>query len=250
MGVHCLLLLFLCSTVQPAFASHWTEPAPGVAYQDLNHSALQPWSHIHVFRIDLHRNALELVMAKDLSHRLASADEFAQHSHALIALNGGFFDEHAHPIGLRVNHQREQNPLKKISWWGIFYIQGEQAYLKKILRYHPVQKPDFALQTGPRLIINGQIPKLKPGFAERSALGITQSGEVIILVTENAPMTTTMLAHHMQSPPLNCVQALNLDGGSSSQLYAHMGDFHINDHGLSNVSDAIVVKPVIAPNQT
>ena len=75
-------------------------------------------------------------------------------------------------------------------------------------------------------------------------MGISPDGRVIILVTENAPMTTTALAELFRSPPLNCKEALNLDGGSSSQLYADIGSLQLNVHGFSNVSDAIVVKPL------
>jgi exopolysaccharide biosynthesis protein len=55
-------------------------------------------------------------------------------------------------------------------------------------------------------------------------------------------MTTKTLAKMMRSPPLSCTDAINLDGGSSSQLFAHINSFHLNVHGFSNVSDAIIVK--------
>jgi len=55
-------------------------------------------------------------------------------------------------------------------------------------------------------------------------------------------MTTEELARLLKASPLNCTDAINLDGGSSSQLYAHINSFHLNVHGFSNVSDAIVVK--------
>jgi exopolysaccharide biosynthesis protein len=42
---------------------------------------------------------------------------------------------------------------------------------------------------------------------------------------------------------LACLSALNLDGGSSSQLYASMDDFVIDIPGFSRVADAIVVRP-------
>ena len=101
---------------------------------------------------------------------------------------------------------------------------------------------DFAVQSGTRLIINGNIPSLKPGFAERSALGITKDGKIIILVTKNTPITTTYLANLMQDKPLNCVNAINLDGGSSSQLFANFDNLKINSLGFSEISDAILIQ--------
>ena len=81
-------------------------------------------------------------------------------------------------------------------------------------------------------------------MADRSALGITRQGKVIILVSTNSAMSTHRLAQILKSPPLSCFDAINLDGGSSSQLFAHIDSFHLNVHGFSNVSDAIIVKSI------
>lgn len=236
-----LSFLLLAMTTQ-AFANHWRELAPGIGYRDLNANLLIPWSHIHVFHIDLKKNKLDLIMANDLSLHNASADIFAHRSNALIAINGGFFDHNYHPLGLRIGNQQQHNPLKRISWWGVFSVKDQKARITSARLYARDDEVDFAIQSGPRLLIKGKIPSLKTGYAERSALGITPEGNVIILVTNNSPMTTTELAQLLKTPPLNCMDALNLDGGSSSQLSAHMGLFQINVHGFSNVSDAIVVK--------
>lgn len=232
---------FLIFTIQVS-ASDWRNLAPGIEYRDLNVSPLMPWSHIHVFRIDLKNNKLDLIMANDLALHNASVDTFAQHSKALIAINGGFFDQNFHPLGLRISHQRQHSPLKRISWWGVFYVKNNQAHIDSAYHYINNKAVDFAVQSGPRLIVNNHLLSLKTGYAERSALGITKDGRVIIAVTKNFPMTTTDLAQLLKKEPVSCTDALNLDGGSSSQLSAHLGLFQISASGFSNVSDAIVVK--------
>lgn len=239
------LLIMLLPLVLLNYArasSNWQALAPGIEYQDLEGSYLSPWSHIYAFRIDLNANKLALVMAKDLSLKYASVDEYALHSKALISINGGFFDENFMPLGLRINNKRQESPLKQISWWGIFSIKNNKASISTIHQFKRDGQIDFAVQSGPRLLINGQIPPLKPGRAERSALGITKEGKVIIVVTDNEALSTTELAQKMKAAPLNCVNALNLDGGSSSQLHAQVGKFRLNVHGFSNVSDSVVVK--------
>lgn len=240
-----MLTLFLSSFsyTLTSVATPWKTLAPGIEYLDLDSNLFSPWSHIHVFRIDLKQNNLELVTAKSLSQPHASIDQFANESGALIAMNGGFFDHNYRPLGLRISQQKQYSPLKQISWWGIFYIKNQKPYLTRLNHYDTAQKVDFAVQSGPRLLINGRIPPLKNGLAERTALGITADGRVILLVTDNNLLTTTILANLMQAKPLNCIDALNLDGGSSSQLYAKIGDFSVIAHGFSNISDAIVVKP-------
>ncbi|CDZ78588.1 Exopolysaccharide biosynthesis protein related to N-acetylglucosamine-1-phosphodiester alpha-N-acetylglucosaminidase [Legionella massiliensis] len=235
------LLLFVFANYACA-TSDWRKLAPGIEYQDLDGSFLTPWSHVHVFRIDLKENELSLVSAKDLSRQHASIEEYAQYSKALLAINGGFFDNDYKPLGLRINNKQQHNPAKNISWWGIFYIKNQKAYLTSANQYSPDHQIEFAIQSGPRLLINNRIPPLKPGRAERSALGITHDGRLIILVTDNMPLSTTELAQLMKAQPLNCENALNLDGGSSSQLRAQLDSFQLDVHGFSNVSDAVVVK--------
>lgn len=225
----------------PALAKNWKSVAPGVEYKDLNKDTVSPWSHVHVFRINLKNNELDLVMAKKLSRSYASVKDFAEHSGALIALNGGFFDQNHNPLGLRISHQSQHNPLKNISWWGIFYIKDQKPHITTVRQFKSDNTIDFALQSGPRLLVKGKIPPLKAGLAERSALGIDQQGRVVIVVTEHFPMTTTALAELMRSK-LHCNDALNLDGGSSSQLLANINSFRLHVPGFSQVTDAIVVR--------
>ncbi|BCA95833.1 hypothetical protein TUM19329_21940 [Legionella antarctica] len=237
----CIIGLLLCTNSYPS-SDGWQELSSGIEYQDLEGGLLKPWSHIHVFRIDLDKNQLALVTAKNLALKNASADQFAQHSNALLSINGGFFDHEFHPLGLRINNKKLENPLKRISWWGIFYIKNNRPHISNVRHFNHDDEIDFAVQSGPRLLIKGKIPSLKPGVADRSALGITANGQVIILVSTNSAMTTRDLAKMLKGPPLYCTDAINLDGGSSSQLFAHIDSFRLNVHGFSNVSDAIIVK--------
>ncbi len=241
--LHLIFFICLFFSFDSFAAQHWQQLNPGIEYQDLEGGILTPWSHVHVFRVDLSQNKLALVTAKNLALKNASADQFAEYSKALISINGGFFDHQFNPLGLRINNNKLQNPIKRISWWGIFSIKNNRPSISTIRQFHQDSDIEFAIQSGPRLLIKGRIPSLKVGSADRSALGITPDGKVIILVSTNAPMSTFELAQMLKAPPLNCIDAINLDGGSSSQLYAHMDSFQLNVHGFSNVSDAIIVKP-------
>lgn len=237
--ISCLLLS--CTSYS---SGKWQKLASGIEYQDLEGGILTPWSHIHAFRIDLNKNKLSLVTAKALSLKNASVDQFSQRSKALLAINGGFFDHEFRPLGLRINNNKLENPLKRISWWGIFYIKNNKPYISNVRRFNYDNEIAFAVQSGPRLLVKGRIPSLKPGIADRSALGITADGKVIILVSTSSAMTTRELAKMLKAPPLSCIDAINLDGGSSSQLFAHINSFRLNVHGFSNISDSIIVKKI------
>lgn len=234
-----MVLLLLNNT--PA-ATAWHNLSPGLDYLELTKHQLSPWSHIHAFRIDLQSNAIESLLASDLAKKYASAKEYAEHSKALITINGGFFDQNYTPLGLRINNKTQKSPFKSISWWGVFYVKNGVAHLSSVRQFSLDKHIEFAVQSGPRLIVNGKIPALKAGRAQRSALGINKNGQIIIVITDNAPITTSELAHLMKAPPLNCVNALNLDGGGSTQLHADVNSFQLDVLGFSNVSDAVVIK--------
>ena len=238
-----LIILFLFLINNIAIAADWRVIADGVEYQELIDTNPIPWSHIHVFRIDLKHNNFSLVTAKDLHHNAAVIAEYAKSSKALLAINSGFFDKNYNPLGLRISNTHKLNALRPISWWGIFYIKANKPYIANHTdKNNHYLNAEFAVQSGPRIIIDGKISTLKfPGYAERSAIGITTNGKIILLVTEHNPISIQKLAKLMHEQPINCVQALNLDGGSSSQLYADLNKLHLHVHNFASVSDAIII---------
>lgn len=224
---------------------NWQRITNGIDYMDLAKNKAYPqWSHIHAFKVNLKVNYFDLILAKDLQQQVASVEEFSTIDNPLIAINGGFFDHQFQPLGLRVQNYQQKNPFKAISWWGIFLIKNNQPSIIAAKNFKQNSQISFAIQSGPRLLINGKIPSLKPGVAERTALCITPSNDVIIVVTENFTLSTNELAQQLQKPPLNCNQALNLDGGKSSQVFANIGEFKVHAPGFSRVSDAVIVKAI------
>lgn len=223
----------------------WETLSKGLEYTQLSAPQAPLGSKIHAFRIDLNYYRLDLALSEDLHQKSASVKSFAENTHALVAINGGFFDPDKNPLGLRMKKGEVKHNPKKTSWWGVFYVENGKPAIVPLSQFKTSPQVDFALQAGPRLVINGTIPSLKPGNHERSAIGITRDNKVIIAVTENALLTTTQLATVLQSPEnkggLNCRNALNLDGGSSSQLYANVADFNLHLPNYRQVTDAIVV---------
>lgn len=237
-----LVFLFSANPILSFADETWQSLGKGIAYLDLNASLLKPWSHIHVFRIDPEQYQFQLLSAKSKAKRNTSVHEAAYKENALLAINGGFFDNDYRPLGLRISQYRQINPLKRISWWGIFYIQNNRPSIKSVKYFKPSRQINFAIQSGPRLIIDNQIPSLKPGIAERSALGITKDNQIIVLATENHALSTSELAEIMKEAPLSCTDALNLDGGKSTQLYANIENLKLSVRGYSYVSDVVLVK--------
>jgi len=242
----CLLASLCLLLSHIAFAADaWQTLAPDLAYQRFQPLAMNPWARVHAFRFSLKRYRLAVALASE-RHRLASSvATFAKQADALLAINGGFFTPTLRPLGLRIRHGEVLSPLRGISWWGIFYVRHNRAHIVPPRAYRSARHIEFAVQGGPRLLVGGRIPPLKRGVAERSAVGITKRGDIILLVTEHYPLSTTDLAKFMREK-LQCRDALNLDGGSSSQLYASIGNTKVDVRGLAPVTDAILLTKRLA----
>lgn len=253
-GVRFIISIWCCwiGLLSSSYAgddSVWRQVAPGIAYQSIPLVTISPISTMHIFRVSLKSNHLDLVVAHDHQASHLSVQQMANLSHALIAVNGGFFTPEAKMLGLRVQRGKMRNPIKGTNWWGVFYIRQQQAHIIPYKAYDSHQAVSFAIQAGPRIVIDGKVPKLKAGFAERTALGIDKQGRVLLLTTQNAFMTTTALAQILLDPryQLHCQDAINLDGGSSSQLFARFKALQVHVPSFSAVTDGIIVLPNVGP---
>lgn len=249
-----LFLLFICVPTHADVASHcqitsWHRLAAGLSYKNVDCSNHSPSANksIHIFKINLQKNTLNIAFAKKNGFLPASTVQWlAEEHHALLAVNGGFFTPFWTLLGLRIQNGKIRNPLKKITWWPIFYLENNRPFIVSEKEYHPNSAITLAVQSGPRLINHGKIPSLKPGTDERTAIGITREGEIILLATEHYPLKTTDLAHFLKDH-LDCLDAMNLDGGSSTQLYAnipqakHPFQLHISSFAL--ITDTLYVLP-------
>ena len=236
------IALFTIFFINSCFAQ-WKNVAPGIAYQDLAPFYLKKWSHIHTFKIDLNLQKLKLVRHNDLEQKFPSIEQYAESNQAPLAINGGFFDNNQKPLGLRVSDYKISNTFKSISWWGVFSIKNLSAAITSARLFQSNKEIEFAIQAGPRLVINRHIPSLRPGYAERTALCVISPHEIAIIITQYFPISLSQLAKLLIDQSLNCQDALNLDGGSSTQLFAKFSNFFIHMPGLASVSDAIVVLP-------
>lgn len=243
-----LMLLVGFIPVYAHTQQHWKQLAPGLGYRKV---ALQQYGvdgQLQVFRIDLKHYRLHLGFAKDLQLSSAYVKKLAEQEAAVVAINGGFFSPRQKPLGLRIANGAMRSPIKKTSWWGIFYIKHNIPHIVSVKHYKSSKDVIFAIQSGPMLVRAGKIvSKLKGGFDERSVIGFDKKNRIIIAITEDAPLATKKLARILQKGVdqggLGLRYAMNLDGGSSAQLYAKVGAFHIDVANISRVTDAILVIP-------
>jgi uncharacterized protein YigE (DUF2233 family) len=196
----------------------------------------------HLFRCDLRMVRIAVADIRRERRLAVSASEYRKRSGALIAVNGGFFDEAYRPVGLVVSDGVRTNPLGP-SDSGVFFITGGRAGIVH-RRAFQATGVDQAVQSSPRLVVGGLVKRFRPHTARRTAVGIDRQGRVIIAVT-TGPCGLAELAQLLSQPEsrggVGCVDALNLDGGPSTQLDADVAGSAVTVAGGTPVPTALLV---------
>lgn len=203
--------------------------------------------NIHAFKIDPKLFQFSVFTAKDLKETDSTIAMLAKKSGAILAVNGGFFSPSLKSLGLLMREGAVLNPIHKTKWWAVFFMNGHKPNIVLPDTFTMQSGVEMALQAGPRLVVNGKIPKLKEAVARRSGIGIRKDGDIVIAVTDETPKTLEEFAGMFQRPEekegFNCPNALNLDGGRSSQLYFDDNGFKLDVPGISRITNAITVFP-------
>lgn len=161
-----------------------------------------------------------------------------------IATNASFFDEAGKTMGLAVDRGRSLGG-RRLSRWAAFVVDGGRARIVSGATLEDGLAHDLVVQGLPRLVVGGSVPRLKPQRAERTAVCVEDPRVVLVVTTTRVDATefARFLAAAPDAGGLGCRDALNFDGGSSTQLTAHWGAFEARVDGAWGVPNALVVTP-------
>lgn len=244
-----LLVANVCEATKKA-TYQWRTLKKGLSYAKIFHNAgtqdAPRLTTLHAFRIDPKQFRIDVITSSKNKKYGEPIADIARRARAIIGINGGFFTPEHKSIGLLIKSGKKINPMHYTSWWSVFSIRGDTPIILPQWQVKSTRGFKMALQVGPRLVVNGRIPKLKNRKnAARSAVGITQTGKVIIVATEGAGISLTDMAQLMYRSRfingLGCPNAMALDGGRSSQLYSRVGQFNLSVDGFSRVPNGIGV---------
>jgi uncharacterized protein YigE (DUF2233 family) len=104
----------------------WTNVAPGVDYQEFKSDT----TDIHVTRIDLTNDAIQVVVSRE-SERGLKVSEFAKKEKAIVAMNGDYFDEKFSPIGLTIGPCGPWAGSKDTSREGVIAFGEHKASIRR-----------------------------------------------------------------------------------------------------------------------
>ena len=192
-----------------------------------------------VCRVDLRETRLELFNVDGQGVPFGSfdalADSLGKEGKELgFAMNAGMFDEALKPIGLYVEDGNQSKKLNRRDGYGnfhvkpngVFYVKGDHVGVATTEDYAELnEKPDFATQSGPMLVIGG---KIHPKFSEtgisqkmRNGVGVLDENTAIFVISENA-VNFYAFARFFRDG-LKCANALFFDGTVSSLYSPELG---------------------------
>jgi len=212
---------------------------PGLGYATLAPDAA---TTLHLLKVDLKHFKIRVLDARDLKSATLPVKAFVEKSQALAAINANFFDTQSQPLGLVLQDGKLKNPPKKISWWATLLLKNGRASIEKAFEKGYVQQFDNGVQAGPRLVVEGRAPKLKEEFSPKSAIGLDGHGNLIFIVSQGSieiNQLAQLLAKKEKDGGVGIRNALNLDGGSSTQFFAKAGDLNLSITGFNRVPIAL-----------
>jgi len=172
-------------------------------------------------------------------------------SQGTAGINGGYFEADLHPLGLLISNGRVIHPAQKAKLLsGIFLVKEGRPEIVRSRELVSIKGIQQAIQCGPFLVEGGQpVPGLNAeriaarsfvfscgptcwGFGTCRSVTLAAIGEILAktkLIRDN-----------------RIIQALNLDGGSSTALYAKFGDHEIFSEGRTIVSNYLIIRTALA----
>ena len=219
---------------KPVEGPAWTTLQPGVEHLHLDAAD----GDADAFRFDLRAYRVAVVVP-GRDHRQTAAALRQQHG-ALLAVNGGFFDIDARPLGLRISNRRTLIPLRPRVDWGVLVVRGDSAAIVHSREYVADDRTTDALQVGPRLLVGGQPLPLKPQRARRTAVALDRSGRFLTVIATRERVEAVALAQTLKR--LGFETAMMFDGGPSTQLSAAFAGRSFEIGGGYPVPDGLVVR--------
>jgi hypothetical protein len=199
---------------------------------------------LHAFRVDLTRAGVRVLPAGGPSTK-RTAQVIARALPRALSTNASFFDaEHDKTMGLVVDQGRTVSK-RRLKAWHALVVNGAQAKIVKGGDIDLKAPGELVVQGHPRLVEGGKVQGLKPQSARRTAVCADGSRITLVVTTTRAEAGAfaKVLAAPEDQGGLGCKDAMNLDGGPSTQLSARLKSLELSIDGGWGVPNALVAIP-------
>ncbi len=226
-------------------AAGWRLLAKGLEYRAFLGSTSFP--AMHQVRLDLKHYRLRLSLARDGGARLGTVGSLRQRLAAAVAVNGGYFDDQARPLGYLREGDRLLVPdvATGAAFTGVLLVRPEGARILHRDAFQPGPAP-LALQAGPRLVADGQpVSVLESPPRRRTGVARDGWGRVVLYATDpggslSLQACRDLLLGSVERGGVQPVEALNLDGGSSTGISLCAGGMELDRPAYTLVPVALV----------
>lgn len=176
-------------------------------------------------RASLTQMQLRVIRAAEFGWKRASAKSLCKASGASVCMNSNFFDEQGKPLGLVMSrgilHQKSHNGGGTLT--GVLFVARTRIGISHRSNFIPDGVLE-ATQGGPRLISEGTpVAGLKNSSSPTNlSIACIDRENRLILARVSLVVfgnTVQQIQETLLRPELGCYEALNFDGGGSSQLY-------------------------------
>lgn len=231
-----VLVVALAAPVRAESPVAWRALATGVERTTVQVEGAE----VVLLRFALATHRARVVVGAGAPPRAQTAAEAARGAGVVAAVNGGFFDEHRAPLGLRIADGKVRAPLRPRADWGVLLLEDRRARIvhKKDVRGDVAASG--AIQVGPRLIAGGAPFALKPQRARRTGVALDRDGSHLTLFVADAPVDANALARSLVAVGFDT--AMMLDGGPSTQLALRAGDVREDIPGGYPVPDLLMLE--------
>ena len=182
------------------------------------------WAQVTFVRTALKQYRVGVIRAAEFSRKGANVSALCRLSGGAFCINANFFDQDGNPLGIvisrGISHQKMHKGGKTLT--GVFQIERNELRIVNRSDFNPGSVLE-AIQAGPRLI-TGHEPVSGVRDEERtrrSGVCIDRSSRLLFFAVSSDFIGLSIgdLQKILIHPDIDCEDALNLDGGGSSQLY-------------------------------
>ena len=231
----------------------WEEALPGLEVRTLRMGREKNLTSFDLRAVRILLDRFEIQVASLSPEEMLSADpgRILEARNAVALINGSFFDRQDRSLGLLVIHGQVVKEKPRRGADAIFCVKEGRARIVARESFEGADA-DFAIQSGPWLVRNGRQVQgfLKPWLVDRrSALGIDSDARVIFVATDAIVNGLSLfeLSHLLHRPEskggLGCADAVNLDGGTSTQMLFSAGEVRFQVRGFKRVPVFLLVVP-------
>lgn len=227
LAVFCIVVL-----ASAAASAQWQTVVPGVDYAHFVDGAMD----IHVARIDMTDPKVKIVASRE-SDAGSRVSDFAKRTHAVVAINGDYFEKDFRPVGLVVGACGQWTDSKDTSREGVvafgtgrveIHAQAEvmdppDSWIAAAVSGWPMIVRDCHALTSAELPGSDSFTRSPHA---RTAVGESKDGTMVYFVVVNAPGVTLGQLAAWMSDRLGVCAAMNLDGGGSTAMW--VGDRIVN----------------------